>query len=93
MLKARDVTFGLKESFAHKELEDLANEKQQMSEEEQEQKACEAWKEHLQANRSIVVDLFQGQLKSTLKCLKCNYVSIKFDSFMYLSVPIPYVGG
>ena len=40
-------------------------------------------------NRSIIVDLFQGQLKSTLQCIACQYQSIKFDSFMFLSVPIP----
>ena len=52
--------------------------------------ASESWKEHLFNNRSIIVDLFQGQLKSTLQCIKCNYVSLKFDTFMYLSVPIPH---
>jgi len=41
-------------------------------------------------HRSLIVDLFQGQLRSTLKCLKCKQVSIKFDCFMYLSVPIPH---
>jgi len=50
--------------------------------------AYESWKEHLHLNRSIIVDLFQGQLKSTLKCLECHGFSIKFDCFMYLSVPI-----
>ena len=39
-------------------------------------------------NKSIIVDLFQGQLKSTLTCLKCGNVSIKFDPLMYLSLPL-----
>ena len=48
----------------------------------------ETWKNHLQRNKSVIVDLFQGQLKSTLQCLVCNYKSTKFDCLMYLSVPI-----
>ena len=35
------------------------------------------------------MDLFQGQLKSTLNCPSCNNISITFDPFMYLSLPIP----
>ncbi|KAL4438101.1 hypothetical protein ABPG74_016880 [Tetrahymena malaccensis] len=56
---------------------------------EYEKYAKESWKEYLMRNRSIIVDLFQGQTKSTLRCLKCNTVSHKFETFMYLSVPIP----
>lgn len=48
----------------------------------------EAWKSHLQKNKSVVVDLFQGQLKSTVECQVCHYSSTKFDCLMYLSVPI-----
>jgi ubiquitin carboxyl-terminal hydrolase 4/11/15 len=51
--------------------------------------AKEQWEIHLLRNRSIIVDLFQGQLKSTLKCPVCEKISIKFDPFMYLSLPIP----
>lgn len=51
--------------------------------------AREAWMHHLRRNRSVIVDLFQGQLKSTLVCPECDNVSIKFDPFMFLSVPIP----
>jgi len=53
-----------------------------------EEEAREAWKNYLQRNKSVVVDLFQGQLKSTLECSVCNFRSTKFDSLMYLSVPI-----
>lgn len=31
----------------------------------------------------------QGQYKSTLVCPVCNKVSITFDPFMYLSLPLP----
>lgn len=51
--------------------------------------AQEAWAKHRQRNDSIIVDWFQGQLKSTLVCPKCQRVSITFDPFMYLSLPLP----
>jgi hypothetical protein len=40
-------------------------------------------------NDSIIVDWFQGQLKSKLVCPKCNRIANTFDPFMYLSLPIP----
>lgn len=40
-------------------------------------------------NDSKIVDLFQGQFKSTLVCPDCQKVSITFDPYMYLSVPLP----
>eukprot|EP01119_Soliformovum_irregulare_P013741 TRINITY_DN3689_c0_g2_i1.p1 TRINITY_DN3689_c0_g2~~TRINITY_DN3689_c0_g2_i1.p1 ORF type:complete len:826 (-),score=209.35 TRINITY_DN3689_c0_g2_i1:13-2226(-) len=51
----------------------------------------ESWKNHLKRNQSIIVDLFQGQLKSTLVCPECTNISITFDPFMYLSLPLPIV--
>lgn len=54
-----------------------------------EQMAARSWREYLQNNCSIVVDLFQGQLCSTLKCLRCKGARVKFETFMYLSLPIP----
>ncbi|KAL6062848.1 Ubiquitin carboxyl-terminal hydrolase 15, partial [Balamuthia mandrillaris] len=51
--------------------------------------AKECWQNHLKRNQSVIVDLFQGQLKSTLICPQCNKVSITFDPFMYLSLPMP----
>lgn len=44
---------------------------------------------HSQRNRSIIVDLFQGQLRSALQCSTCGKRSVTFDPFMYLSVPLP----
>lgn len=46
-----------------------------------------------QRNRSIIVDLFQGQLRSALECGVCGKQSVTFDPFMYLSVPLPEEGG
>lgn len=48
------------------------------------------WEYHLSRNNSIIVDLFQGQFKSTITCL-CKNKSIKFDPFMTLTLPIPLV--
>jgi ubiquitin carboxyl-terminal hydrolase 8 len=58
-------------------------------EEKEERRAARAWQQYLTKNSSVVVDLFQGQLKSTVTCLTCRYASTTFDTFMYLSVPIP----
>eukprot|EP01114_Cavostelium_apophysatum_P023239 TRINITY_DN8699_c0_g1_i3.p1 TRINITY_DN8699_c0_g1~~TRINITY_DN8699_c0_g1_i3.p1 ORF type:complete len:802 (-),score=231.36 TRINITY_DN8699_c0_g1_i3:76-2481(-) len=51
--------------------------------------AKEAWERHKSRNNSIIVDYFQGQLKSTLVCPACQKVSITFDPFMHLSLPLP----
>lgn len=51
--------------------------------------AGESWKLHKMRNDSIIDDLFKGQFKSTLTCHQCNKVSVKFDEFCCLSVPIP----
>ncbi len=37
-----------------------------------EEVAAEAWGAYLARNRSIVVDVFQAQLRSTLTCAKCG---------------------
>jgi ubiquitin C-terminal hydrolase len=50
--------------------------------------AAESWYGYLQRNKSIVVDLFQGQLKSTLTCAVCRYTNVTFDPFMYMSLPV-----
>ncbi|GAB2285625.1 hypothetical protein Dimus_020067 [Dionaea muscipula] len=51
--------------------------------------ADEYWKNHRDRNDSIIVDVCQGQYKSTLVCPFCKKVSIMFDPFMYLSLPLP----
>jgi len=50
--------------------------------------AITAWSHYLQRNQSIIVDLFQGQLRNTLTCAHCSHVNVRFDPFMYLSLPI-----
>lgn len=51
--------------------------------------ASRLWDLHKARNDSIIVDLFQGQYKSRLECPACKTVSVVFDPFMYLSVPLP----
>ncbi|GAV63880.1 UCH domain-containing protein, partial [Cephalotus follicularis] len=53
-----------------------------------EEVAEEYFQNHRACNNSIIVDLFQGQYKSTLVCPVCKKVSSKFDPFMYLSMPL-----
>jgi ubiquitin carboxyl-terminal hydrolase 4/11/15 len=47
------------------------------------------WKNHLIRENSIIVDLFHGQYKSVITCPECNRISITFDPFMHLGLPIP----
>ncbi|XP_052779874.1 ubiquitin carboxyl-terminal hydrolase 19-like [Mya arenaria] len=51
--------------------------------------ANEAWSVHKKRNNSFIVDLFQGQYKSKLVCPVCGKVSVTFDPFLYLSLPLP----
>uniref|UniRef100_A0A1B6CHY2 ubiquitinyl hydrolase 1 n=1 Tax=Clastoptera arizonana TaxID=38151 RepID=A0A1B6CHY2_9HEMI len=51
--------------------------------------AHEAWENHLLRNKSIIVDLYHGQLKSEVKCKECKHESVRFDPFNYLSLPLP----
>ncbi|KAL3742844.1 hypothetical protein ACJRO7_018193 [Eucalyptus globulus] len=51
--------------------------------------ADESWKYHKARNDSIIVDVCQGQYKSTLVCPACSKISITFDPFMYLTLPLP----
>ncbi|GER26996.1 ubiquitin carboxyl-terminal hydrolase [Striga asiatica] len=51
--------------------------------------ADECWENHLSRNDSIIVDLCQGQYRSTLVCPVCKKLSVTFDPFMYLSLPVP----
>ncbi|KAL3312670.1 Ubiquitin carboxyl-terminal hydrolase 8 [Cichlidogyrus casuarinus] len=52
-------------------------------------RAQDSWNFHKSFNESIIVELFQGQLHSTVICETCNFNSTTFDTFMYLSLPIP----
>lgn len=50
--------------------------------------AALAWMRHLEYGKSFLIDLLQGQLRSTLTCTVCGHKSRRFDPFLYLSVPV-----
>ncbi|XP_023659927.1 ubiquitin carboxyl-terminal hydrolase 4 [Paramormyrops kingsleyae] len=51
--------------------------------------AKEAWTNHRLRNDSIIVDIFHGLFKSTLVCPECSKISVTFDPFCYLTLPLP----
>ncbi|XP_048012804.1 ubiquitin carboxyl-terminal hydrolase 15-like isoform X3 [Megalobrama amblycephala] len=51
--------------------------------------AEEAWENHIKRNDSIIVDIFHGLFKSTLVCPVCAKISVTFDPFCYLTLPLP----
>lgn len=51
--------------------------------------AEESWSNYKKRNDSAVVDTFHAMLKSTLVCPGCELVSVTFDPFCYLSLPLP----
>ena len=53
------------------------------------QVAAEAWDNHILRNKSIIVDLFHGQLKSKVTCKVCGHESVRCDPFFTLSLPLP----
>merc|ERR1719453_171369 len=54
-----------------------------------EEKAARQWERYRARNRSLIVDVFEGQLRSQLTCCRCGATSSTFEPFRYLSVPIP----
>ena len=59
------------------------------SEKPDERIAQEYWAGFKKREQSIFVDLFYGQLRSKLQCTKCGFLSLSFDPFNVLSLPIP----
>ena len=57
------------------------------------QASKESWEDHLKRCQSIIVDLMHGQFKSTVKCPEtdCNHISVTFEPFMNISLPIPEI--
>ena len=46
------------------------------------------WETHQKRDNSIIMDLFSGQYKSTLRCPFCDKISITYDQFSCLELPI-----
>ncbi|CAN9511032.1 unnamed protein product [Ophioblennius macclurei] len=53
-----------------------------------EEKGKKMWSKYLEREDSKIVDLFVGQLKSSLTCSHCGFCSTVFDPFWDLSLPI-----
>ena len=51
--------------------------------------ADRSWEKYLALNDTVVARTFQGQFKNTVVCSECKYVSVSFEPFMYLPVPLP----
>ena len=56
-----------------------------------EELSMESWSNYLKRNQSIIIDLFAGQYKSRLDCPECNKISITFDPFLSISLPVPHL--
>ncbi|XP_061074407.1 ubiquitin carboxyl-terminal hydrolase 2-like isoform X1 [Conger conger] len=56
------------------------------------EKGKRMWNKYLEREDSKIVDLFVGQLKSSLTCSECGYCSTVFDPFWDLSLPIAKKG-
>ena len=46
------------------------------------------WETHLKRDNSIIMDLFSGQYKSTVRCPFCDRISITYDQFSCLELPL-----
>ena len=46
------------------------------------------WDSNLKRNDSIITDLFCGQFKSTITCPNCNWVSITYEPFYSINLPL-----
>uniref|UniRef100_A0A7S4VLF1 ubiquitinyl hydrolase 1 n=1 Tax=Alexandrium monilatum TaxID=311494 RepID=A0A7S4VLF1_9DINO len=53
-------------------------------------RAALSWLRYLERGRSFMVDLLQGQLRSSLTCVKCGFRSRRFEPFLYLSLPVSW---
>ena len=47
------------------------------------------WNYSKSRENSIIVDLFQGQFKSTIKCMTCQNISTTYDVYLNLQLPVP----
>lgn len=50
--------------------------------------AAKTWQDSLLTNSSIIVDLFQGQLRFKAQCKNCGKLTYHFDSYICLRFPV-----
>ena len=94
-LDVLDILIILLEKF-HSELnenkkvdEDEIDLNEQQIGEPDEKAAFRWWKFHKLLNDSIIIDLFQGQLKVEISCPKCKANYVSYPPFLYLNLPMP----
>ena len=63
---------------------------EQKDNESDDQCASRFWKYNYERNNSIITDLFTGLFKCTVKCPQCGWISITYEPFNILQLPIPY---
>ncbi|KAI0628038.1 cysteine proteinase [Trametes polyzona] len=51
------------------------------------------WQIYRMRDDSLVVDFFQGQYRNRMECLTCHKTSTTYNTFMYLTLPIPPTRG
>ncbi|KAI9062559.1 cysteine proteinase [Trametes sanguinea] len=51
------------------------------------------WQIYRMRDDSLVVDFFQGQYRNRMECLTCHGTSTTYNTFMYLTLPIPTTRG
>lgn len=69
---------------------DVMEREEEVQADTEEEAAEKAWETYIRDNHSIIISTFQGQFKSTVVCSECSHVSVTFEPFMYLSVPLPH---
>ncbi|CAF1109146.1 unnamed protein product, partial [Brachionus calyciflorus] len=47
------------------------------------------WKNYKQTNKTIISRLFHSMLYQKITCVECDYITLKFDLLMGISLPIP----
>lgn len=78
----------------HEDLNSVSNKpyieiEEKAKDESDEEASKRWWEKHLLRENSIIVDLFHGQFRSTITCNYCDRVAVSYDSYMFLSLPIP----
>lgn len=51
--------------------------------------ANKIWNDYLSKNKSIIIDLFAGQYKSKVCCPKCKNISVTYDPYLSITLPLP----
>jgi hypothetical protein len=52
------------------------------------EKSADQWSRFVRLENSKITEMFTGQFRSTLKCTKCDFKSVTFDTFWEVNVPI-----